>query len=409
MQISKLKTITTPELNDVLPIVDINGGPKGKPFLGKTTLLSLLALAQNNSNADLTALTDRVTAVETANTSQDSSIASIGNRVTALESSGSSNSGNTTWKFINSNYSVTAGEKLMIDSTLPITLTLPSYPSVGQDIELAIIRGNGITVNFNGNKYLGTTPIISSYKVLQTPVKLVFESINNGWFCTNTDFVYAKSYELEIADNLPWIYYRLNESSGTTASDSSSNSRNGTYQGGCTLQQTGGLSYSSNKAITLNGSTGYISIPTLITNPNVFCYECLFKTSSASGSLFGFSVNQLTGGGSYDRELYLSGGKLKFYAYNGSTQSIETSATYNDNKWHIATAYMSSFGMKLFVDGVLRASNSIVNGASYSGYFHIGYSVSGGFFNGLMDELSICLNNIPSDSKIIRQHLSALV
>lgn len=37
----------------------------------------------------------------------------------------------------------------------------------------------------------------------------------------------------------PYAWYRLNESSGTTLTDSSSNSRNGTYSGTFTLQQTG--------------------------------------------------------------------------------------------------------------------------------------------------------------------------
>ncbi|WP_099070910.1 LamG-like jellyroll fold domain-containing protein [Nostoc linckia] len=313
------------------------------------------------------------------------------------------------WKYINSNYLASTAERLMIDASSPITITLPSSPQIGQENEFSIIRGSaGVSLNFNGNKYLGNNPIVSSYKTLKTPAKLIYESSTNGWFCANPDLIAAKSYELEILDNSPWAYYRLNESSGTVATDSSSNSRNGTYQGGVSLQQTGGLSYASNKAISLNGNTGYISTSTLVASPNTFCYECLFKTSTASGSLFGFSINQLTGGGSYDRELYLSSGKLRFYAYNGSSQILETTSTYNDSKWHIATAYMSPFGMKLFVDGALKASNSVVNGASYSGYFHIGYSVSGGFFNGLIDEPSICLTNIPGDSKIIQQHLSAL-
>jgi hypothetical protein len=46
MQISKLKTLTTPNLTDILPILDINGGLGGKPILRKATLSSLLALVE---------------------------------------------------------------------------------------------------------------------------------------------------------------------------------------------------------------------------------------------------------------------------------------------------------------------------------------------------------------------------
>jgi hypothetical protein len=52
MEISKLKTLTTPNLNDVLPILDINGGLSGKPVLRKATLASLLALAHSGDNSN---------------------------------------------------------------------------------------------------------------------------------------------------------------------------------------------------------------------------------------------------------------------------------------------------------------------------------------------------------------------
>src|SRR4051812_1334419 len=39
----------------------------------------------------------------------------------------------------------------------------------------------------------------------------------------------------------PIAYYRLGESSGTTAADSSGNGLNGTYNGGVTLGQPGGI------------------------------------------------------------------------------------------------------------------------------------------------------------------------
>ncbi|MDZ8136321.1 MAG: LamG domain-containing protein [Nostoc sp. DedQUE04] len=52
MEISKLKTLTTPNLNDVLPILDINGGVSGKPILRKASLGSLLALAESDNSSE---------------------------------------------------------------------------------------------------------------------------------------------------------------------------------------------------------------------------------------------------------------------------------------------------------------------------------------------------------------------
>ncbi|MEH2092904.1 LamG-like jellyroll fold domain-containing protein [Nostoc sp.] len=54
MEISKLKTLTTPNLNDVLPILDINGGVSGKPILRKISLQSIFSLIDfpNNGSAN---------------------------------------------------------------------------------------------------------------------------------------------------------------------------------------------------------------------------------------------------------------------------------------------------------------------------------------------------------------------
>ncbi|WP_375515980.1 hypothetical protein [uncultured Nostoc sp.] len=52
MEISKLKTLAIPSLNDVLPILDINGGVSGKPLLKKATLGSLLALVEPNNGGN---------------------------------------------------------------------------------------------------------------------------------------------------------------------------------------------------------------------------------------------------------------------------------------------------------------------------------------------------------------------
>jgi hypothetical protein len=50
MEISKLKTLTTPNINDVLPILDINGGVSGKPILRKISLQNIFSLIDLSSN-----------------------------------------------------------------------------------------------------------------------------------------------------------------------------------------------------------------------------------------------------------------------------------------------------------------------------------------------------------------------
>ena len=62
-----------------------------------------------------------------------------------------------------------------------------------------------------------------------------------------------------LADN-PIGYWRLGESSGTTALNSSAFGRNGTYNGGVTLGLPGAIPADSNTAAGFNGSTAFVSV-----------------------------------------------------------------------------------------------------------------------------------------------------
>ncbi|AUB36885.1 hypothetical protein COO91_02814 [Nostoc flagelliforme CCNUN1] len=68
MQISNLKTLATPNLNDVFPILDIDGGLGGKPILKKVAVSSILGLFQpadiTGINNSLAGITTRITALE---------------------------------------------------------------------------------------------------------------------------------------------------------------------------------------------------------------------------------------------------------------------------------------------------------------------------------------------------------
>lgn len=75
------------------------------------------------------------------------------------------------------------------------------------------------------------------------------------------------SYSSEVLADTPVGYWRLGEQSGTTASDSSGNARNGTYTGGFTLQAGGLIAEDANDSTSLNGTTGLVSLGTNIFPP----------------------------------------------------------------------------------------------------------------------------------------------
>ncbi|MEO8888952.1 MAG: LamG-like jellyroll fold domain-containing protein [Jatrophihabitantaceae bacterium] len=174
----------------------------------------------------------------------------------------------------------------------------------------------------------------------------------------------------------PYLYYQLGETSGTTATDTSGNSRNGTYQGGFTRRVTGSCSRDNSAAVTLDGSSSVISTPTQVANPTVFSIGIWFKTTSTTGGrLIGFGDSQTGTSTNDDRQLYLANnGQVVFGVRPNSAKTIVSPKSYNDGAWHLADATLSSTGMQLYVDGHLVASKaSVTTAQNYTGYWRIGY------------------------------------
>lgn len=179
-----------------------------------------------------------------------------------------------------------------------------------------------------------------------------------------------------------YFAYPLNEASGTTVADVSGNNRPGKYStAGVTYGATGPCPRDSGKAVTLNGSSGYITGPaTAITGPQTFSIEIWFKTTTVGGKLIGFGSSATGSSGSYDRHLYLTdGGILVFGVYPNAVKIVQSSAKYTDGTWHDAIATLAPAndpnpGIRLYVDGALVASDStVVTAQTFSGYWRIGY------------------------------------
>lgn len=85
-----------------------------------------------------------------------------------------------------------------------------------------------------------------------------------------------------VMSDAPLRYYRLDEASGTTANDISGNGRHGTLAGGVALGTAGMVAGDSDAAMTFNGTTSTISLPTvgLPTGNAPWSLECIFKCTA---------------------------------------------------------------------------------------------------------------------------------
>lgn len=170
----------------------------------------------------------------------------------------------------------------------------------------------------------------------------------------------------------PFAYYHLDEGGPTLALDSSGNARSATYQGGITYSVPAACS--GQTGITLDGSSGYVSTSTAVTNPTTFSLSLWFRTTTTRGGLLiGFGNTPVGTPTDYDRMVYLNNaGRVVFGTFSGVFNTLTSSAYYNDGAWHQVVASQSSAGMRLWVDGAQVGSNIVTGSQNFTGYWRVG-------------------------------------
>lgn len=190
--------------------------------------------------------------------------------------------------------------------------------------------------------------------------------------------------------------WHLDESSGTTAYDSTVNGNDGTL-----------LPSSSppiwvygkfGKALSFDGDEDCVQLPASnsILNTNTFTVEAWFRTS----------VNHVPYGGNEGRivnlhwkdtestavSLYVEQGKIGLLYHPGSMnhQWVKYDVNYYDHVWHHIAVTYDATTYKLYYDGsmVKSEANSFGGFGTYPGYLGT-YNSSGRFFDGLIDEVRI--------------------
>ena len=208
------------------------------------------------------------------------------------------------------------------------------------------------------------------------------------------------AYAQSVLDDSASIYWRLGESSGTTAIDYAGFT-DGTVGSGVSRGAAGAIDGDSDTASTFDGSgNGTVATATASAAPNTFSTQAWIRTTTTSGGkIVGFG-NTATGQSSgYDRHIYMdNNGRIWFGVYPGSVQTVNSSAAYNDGQWHQVVATLGIGGMELYVDGVrVGRRTDVTSGQDYPGFWRVGGDNLGGwsnqptsnYFAGAIDEVSI--------------------
>lgn len=201
-------------------------------------------------------------------------------------------------------------------------------------------------------------------------------------------------------------WYRLDEGTGTTATDSSWNGYTATLTNNPTW--TTGMN-GQGRAVSFDGSSNYIIKNASPVSAFPFTISAwIYKTDSTSGAIIGFGYS---GAANY-RYYYISAGSVTSLWMRPDTGSTNLSVNGTSNivgGWHLVTGVYKSDGTQdLYVDGVLEATLS--NPKSFASVDQIGIgarvdSVPDTFFKGVIDDARI-YNRLLTAEEIRRLYIS---
>lgn len=204
-------------------------------------------------------------------------------------------------------------------------------------------------------------------------------------------------YPSVVMSDQPAAYYRLGETSGTVATDETGH-HTGTYQGGVMVGVPGALAGSSNPAILLDGTSGFVSIGNTLdfTAGAPFSLEAWVKPMPVTSGVTRIVCKRAPMQG---YSIYIEPAGLVFEMYRDNANAkIFGPVLASDAFTHVVATYDGSTE-RLFVNGaqvgttpstiMLSVNTGLLNIGSYSG------SGSGDWYSGVIDEVALYAAALP--------------
>jgi Concanavalin A-like lectin/glucanases superfamily len=210
-------------------------------------------------------------------------------------------------------------------------------------------------------------------------------------------------YSSAVTADAPAAYWRLDQLG--TAPDLVGSST-GTVNGGVTLDPTGALVSSADAALTFDGSSGYVNLPTspVVEPTAALSVEAWIQASSLPNpaGVIRLRCNFVECGYALIVNGAAAGNTPSFYVIDpGGTPHVVTGlASVIDGKWHHIVGTKDAAGLHLYVDGSLVASVSYTGSIFYSTVtgFAIGRDADDPnfYFAGSVDEAAVYASALTS-------------
>jgi RHS repeat-associated protein len=198
-------------------------------------------------------------------------------------------------------------------------------------------------------------------------------------------------YAPVVTDDSARAYWRLSETSGTTAQDATSSNIDGTYQNSPTLSQQGMAGATGDVAVSFDGTNDRVDVYDAA-DPTAYTLEAWVKFDSTSNqSIIARSDgNGPTGANSH--QLRIENSKFVHYVYDGSLKFVTGSTTVQTGVWyHVVGTAANSGMMRLYVNGVEEGTAQSLGGMWTGGDRWFFAANSGGMnhLDGTLDEVAL--------------------
>ncbi|HEX5095302.1 MAG TPA: LamG-like jellyroll fold domain-containing protein, partial [Acidimicrobiia bacterium] len=251
----------------------------------------------------------------------------------------------------------------------------------------------------------GTTYQFAGWSQGGTATQSIFvPSVNTTYTATYTSVgCSGPSYASAVLADAPRAYWRLGDTSGTTAADSSPNAYSGTYVGGVTLNAAGALTGIANPAATFDGANDH-----MIRNPfpgmptTAMTVDLWIKTNDTTKEA---GIASYASTASVDEFQLRDQRNLKVYIRG---TSVTTGVVLNDGNWHhLAVTWTSAGGaLAVYKDGALAFTGTLRAGYAMTtgGAWILGQeqdALGGGFetsqaYLGTLDEVAVYPSALPA-------------
>lgn len=209
-----------------------------------------------------------------------------------------------------------------------------------------------------------------------------------------------RPYQAAVTTDAPFLFWRLDEASGTVVDDQTANNRNGTLVSTTSSWSQRGALASEPYGTALSTTVARVNANTAVAGPTAFSVEAWIKTSSTTGGrILGFgNATGSTNSTTIDRQLYLAPTGRVYFGIGSAKTTVVSTAAVNNNAWHhvVGTYATGTNGMKLYVDGVLQGQTTATV-QSFTGYWRAGAELMSGWtgnpsnanYDGTLDELAV--------------------